>query len=149
MYYLDKEVSYSTAFFDRLGQVPQASIDQSALCASKRSVIRHGLLQRRMTCACRTLSRPVQPRTTPVVEQARGTTYSGMMHSTDWSPTSGRVVPRLPLAGMGKELSGFDQWDAIVGRRSAEEGPVRTEMILARNSFAFDSDAVQMVKRAT
>lgn len=50
---------------------------------------------------------------------------------------------------MGKDLSGFDQWDAIVGRRSAEEGPVRTEMVLGRNSYTFDTDTAEMVKRAS
>ncbi|CAM9878722.1 unnamed protein product, partial [Ectocarpus sp. 8 AP-2014] len=59
-------------------------------------------------------------------------------------------VPTYPWqAGMGKKLSGFDQWDAIVGRRSAEEGPVRTEMVLGRNSYTFDTDTAEMVKRAS
>lgn len=47
---------------------------------------------------------------------------------------------------MGKELSGLDQWNALVGRRSVEEGPVRTELVLGRISYDFDSDAGAMVK---
>lgn len=46
---------------------------------------------------------PRQPRLPffPGGTQARGTTYSGMMHSTDWTPTLGRVVPGLPLVWNG------------------------------------------------
>ncbi|CAM9165733.1 unnamed protein product [Ectocarpus sp. 8 AP-2014] len=46
---------------------------------------------------------------------------------------------------MGEKLSGFDQWDAIIGRRSTEEGPVRKDLVLGRKSYGLNSDD-EMVK---
>ncbi|CBJ29746.1 Formylglycine-dependent sulfatase [Ectocarpus siliculosus] len=80
-----------------------------------------------------------------IPEEARGTRYSGMMHSTDWTPTFGSVVPDLPLGEMGKELSGFDHWDAIIGGGEGEGGGVRTELVLGRSSYVFDLDAGEIV----
>ncbi|CAM9661862.1 unnamed protein product [Ectocarpus sp. 12 AP-2014] len=80
-----------------------------------------------------------------IPEEARGTRYSGMMHSTDWTPTFGSVVPDLPLGDMGKELSGFDHWDAIIGGGEGEGGGVRTELVLGRSSYVFDLDVGEIV----
>lgn len=47
--------------------------------------------------------------------------------------------------GMGLPLSGFDQWQAIIGNRSEEvDGPVRRELVLGRSSYTFDPDALGM-----
>lgn len=46
---------------------------------------------------------------------------------------------------MGKELSGFALWDAIVGGGEGEEGPVCTEVALGRSSYVFDLDAGEFV----
>ncbi|CBJ27859.1 Formylglycine-dependent sulfatase, C-terminal fragment Formylglycine-dependent sulfatase, N-terminal [Ectocarpus siliculosus] len=154
IYYLDKEVRRLHDALEALGVLDNAVIvlasDNGACSSSGGS--NHPLRGFKNTTFQGGVRVPafVYSKSTELIpEEARGTTYSGMMHSTDWTQTLGRVVPGLPLAGMGKELSGFDQWDAIVGRRSAEEGPVRTDMVLGRNSFTFDTDTAEMVKRAS
>ncbi|CAM9850249.1 unnamed protein product, partial [Ectocarpus sp. 6 AP-2014] len=154
IYYLDKEVRRLHDALEALGVLDNAVIvlasDNGACSSSGGS--NHPLRGFKNTTFQGGVRVPafVYSKSTELIpEEARGTTYSGMMHSTDWTQTLGRVVPGLPLAGMGKELSGFDQWDAIVSRRSAEEGPVRTEMVLGRNSFTFDTDTAEMVKRAS
>ena len=46
---------------------------------------------------------------------------------------------RVPFqVEMGKELSGFDQWSAILGDRPESLGPVRNEVVLGRSSYIFD-----------
>ncbi|CAN0433515.1 unnamed protein product [Ectocarpus sp. 12 AP-2014] len=49
---------------------------------------------------------------------------------------------------MGEKLSSFDQWDAIIGRRSTEERPVRKDLVLERKSYGLNSDD-EMVKLST
>ena len=56
-------------------------------------------------------------------------------------------VARVPFqVEMGKELSGFDQWSAILGDRPESLPPVRNEVVLGRNSFVFDADSATMVE---
>ena len=50
---------------------------------------------------------------------------------------------------MGKKLSGFDQWSAIIGDRPESWPPVRNEVVLGRNSYVYDSASVSMVKTDT
>ena len=59
-------------------------------------------------------------------------------------------VARVPFqVEMGKELSGFDQWSAIIGDRLESLPPVRNEVVLGRNSYVFDADLVAMVETTT
>ena len=44
-------------------------------------------------------------------------------------------------------MSGFDQWSAIVGDRPESSPPVRSEVVLGRNSYGYDGDSSVMVKR--
>ena len=46
---------------------------------------------------------------------------------------------------MGKPLSGFDHWSAIVGDRPESLPAIRNELVLGRNSYVFDDDAAAMV----
>lgn len=47
---------------------------------------------------------------------------------------------------MGQPLSGFDQWQAIVGRRTdVADGPVRAELVLGHSSYTLDADSTQLV----
>lgn len=47
---------------------------------------------------------------------------------------------------MGLPLSGFDQWDAITGRRSEDvDGPVRRDLVLGMSSYKFDPPSHSMV----
>lgn len=47
---------------------------------------------------------------------------------------------------MGLPLSGFNQWEAITGKRSEEEsGAVRRDLVLGRSSYNFDTDLQSMV----
>ncbi|CBJ29740.1 Formylglycine-dependent sulfatase, C-terminal fragment [Ectocarpus siliculosus] len=151
VYYLDKEVRRLHTALDALGVLDNAVIvfaSDNGACPSKGGSnyplrgFKHTTFQGGVRVPGFVYSKSADL----IPEEARGTRYSGMMHSMDWTPTLGSVVPGLPLDEMGKELSGFDQWDAIVGRRSAEEGPVRTELVLGRTSYDFDSDAGEMVK---
>ena len=51
-----------------------------------------------------------------VPESARGTTYNGLMHITDWLPTLMHVVTDNSWTGprSGYKLDGKDQWDAMM-----------------------------------
>ena len=54
---------------------------------------------------------------------------------------------RVPFqVEMGKELSGFDQWSAIIGDRPESLPPVRNEVVLGRNSYVFDVDSGAMIE---
>eukprot|EP00904_Undaria_pinnatifida_P012417 jgi/Undpi1/8305/HiC_scaffold_25.g10774.m1 len=79
--------------------------------------------------------------------EARGTIYEGMMHAVDWTPTLANVTG-IPTDGMGKTLSGFDQWSAIIGDRPESAPPVRNEVVLGRNSYVFDDEKGEMVHTA-
>ena len=43
---------------------------------------------------------------------------------------------------IGKPLSGYDQWSAIIGESTET---VRSEVVLGRNSYEYDSDSRSMV----
>lgn len=47
---------------------------------------------------------------------------------------------------MGKDLSGYDHWSAIVGDRPESSPPVRNELVLGRNSYAYDPSSSAMYK---
>ena len=47
---------------------------------------------------------------------------------------------------IGKTLSGFDQWSAIIGDRPESSSPVRNEVVLGRNSYSYDEDSSSMIK---
>ncbi|CAM9346631.1 unnamed protein product, partial [Laminaria digitata] len=78
--------------------------------------------------------------------EARGTVYDEMMHAVDWTPTLANVTG-IPTVEIGKALSGFDQWSAIIGDRPGSSSPVRNEIVLARNSYGYDGDSSVMIKR--
>lgn len=46
---------------------------------------------------------------------------------------------------MGKPLSGFDHWAAIIGERSVSETPIRSEIVLGRSSYQYSSSKDMMV----
>lgn len=46
---------------------------------------------------------------------------------------------------MGKPLSGLDHWAAIIGERPESDPPVRTELVLGRNSYVYDTDSETVV----
>ena len=48
---------------------------------------------------------------------------------------------------MGKTLSGYDQWSAIIGERPESAPPVRNELVLGRNSYAYDHSSSSMVTK--
>lgn len=41
---------------------------------------------------------------------------------------------------MGKPLSGYDHWEAIIRRGPASAPPVRKELVVGRNSYYLDID---------
>ena len=48
---------------------------------------------------------------------------------------------------IGKALSGFDQWPGILGDRPESSPPVRSEVVLGRNSYAYDASSGSMIKK--
>ena len=46
---------------------------------------------------------------------------------------------------MGKPLSGFDHWKAIIGQRPESDPPVRGDLVLGRSAYEYDSDSDSMV----
>lgn len=48
---------------------------------------------------------------------------------------------------MGKDLSGYDHWSAIIGDRPESSSQVRNEVVLGRNSYAYDSSSSSMLKK--
>ncbi|CAN0412701.1 unnamed protein product, partial [Ascophyllum nodosum] len=76
--------------------------------------------------------------------EARGTIYTGMMHALDWTPTLANITG-IQTEGMGKPLSGFDHWKAIIGQRPESDPPVRGDLVLGRSAYEYDSDSDSMV----
>eukprot|EP00937_MAST-01D_sp_MAST-1D-sp2_P004705 g4705.t1 len=63
-----------------------------------------------------------------VPRAARGRTYDGLMHLTDWLPTLARVAGASTARNL--PLDGHDQWDALTGAAAASP---RTEMLYGIN----------------
>eukprot|EP00904_Undaria_pinnatifida_P000649 jgi/Undpi1/10585/HiC_scaffold_29.g13035.m1 len=151
MFYLDKELRRLHDSLDALGLLDNAVMvlaSDNGACPIRGGSnypyrgFKHTLFEGGVRVPAFVYSK--SPKLLPI--EARGSAYDGMMHSTDWTPTLASIVPHLPLETMGLPLSGFDQWDAITGRRSEDvDGPVRRDLVLGMSSYKFDPPSHSMV----
>ena len=78
-------------------------------------------------------------------ESARGGSYEGQMHVTDWLPTLMGLATNNQWTGslFGAELDGVDQWDAITTLSASSP---RSEIVHYHNGSTYSVVQVDMVK---